>query len=246
MIWEEAKIENIQLESYDRSSQSGGLGSAWSVYVGSQFSENVQARAAETPGADSTPSQTAADLKSLSQTTDSKPAQATELEADTPAEDERKIGEYPTSQYAEGWKAYAGKEMEPGPLCDLVGEFGKELTLGEFDAQKLSGMMKAVGKTDQNSINDATEAINKSLEKEGLELNITVGGDGMISQVELKERFKPDQWRTGLKVDGKGAVSTSSVRISLDSIEGPIEKRPISLDQASLLLAKKSSPLSCP
>jgi hypothetical protein len=221
-IWEEVHIDRLLAEQGSKTPDSSSLSDVWAAYVGGRLP------AADAPDKPTPP---AGEIKS------------------TPEEaqgDERKIGDYPTTKYAEGYPVFVGREMEPGPLADLIGEFGKELTLGQFEPAKLAEMMKSVEPMDQKALAEATRSLNAAFARENLELNIALGADGKISSLQLRETFKPENWRVGLRVDSSGAVSTSNVRVSLDILNGPLENKPISANQASFLLAKKSSALSCP
>lgn len=160
---------------------------------------------------------------------------------------ERSIGEYPLIEFADGWKKFLEKEEIPeGKFFDMLNEFGRQQILGKFDAEKMSEMIKAVEPTSKEELDDVLSYFNKNMKDNGLQLDIKLDDAGKITQLNLRETNDPRDWNAGFMMGANGKMLPYSMRVNLDAPDGPIESRPITADAASLLLAKKMSPLACP
>lgn len=141
---------------------------------------------------------------------------------------------YNLEQYADGWGKFLDRtEMESGPTRDMVDQIGRQMITGDFDGKQLAGLMDKVGKTDQATMDQRLQEVNKQLSEAGLKLQAKVNPEtGKISEFE---------------VSGNDDGKPTSLRITADGrVIGSQSGKEITASQASIRLAKKAEPAACP
>ena len=144
--------------------------------------------------------------------------------------------DYTIDQYADGWGRFLERnEMQPGALRDALNEFGKEMITGEFDGQKLSGMMDKISTTDSKAVSDAIASANHELESSGIKLNVELAANGKVNALELAELAK----------DGVRVRATANGQI-VSGVPSGQTLRAMALGEASMRLAKRAEAAACP
>lgn len=141
---------------------------------------------------------------------------------------------YNLEQYADGWGKFLDRtEMESGPTRDMVDQIGRQMITGDFNGKQLAGLMDQVGKTDQSTMDQRLQQVNKQLAEAGLKLQAKVNPEtGKISEFEVSGNT--DGKPTSLRITAEGRVI------------GNENGKEITASQASIRLAKKAEPSACP
>ncbi len=145
---------------------------------------------------------------------------------------------YTLDKFAAGWAEFIDSHgMEKGGgFRDLTNEFGQEVLKGQFDGDKLKGLMDQSKGLTQEQANTMLGQVNEKLSQSGLTVQATVGNDGKINELSISD-VTAGQGKVSVVVDKNGNV-TSYKGLGRDT-QGD-------LAADALRIAKKAAPDACP